>query len=54
MKNSLMRIADKILLREIILTEAVNDDLKNIVRIEYFRYRFFNNSIVNLLSIIVA
>ena len=34
MKNSLMSIADKILLRRRALIEAVNDELKNIVQIE--------------------
>lgn len=34
MKNLLMSIADKILLRRRALIEAVNDELKNIVQIE--------------------
>lgn len=34
MKNLLISIADKILLRRKALIEAVNDELKNIVQIE--------------------
>ena len=34
MKNSLMSVADKILLRKRALTETVNDKLKNIAQIE--------------------
>ena len=34
MRNSLMSIADKILLRKRALIETVNDELKNIVQIE--------------------
>lgn len=34
MKNLLMSIADKILLRRRALIEAANDELKNIVQIE--------------------
>ena len=35
MKNSLMSIADKILLRKRTLIETVNDELKNIAQIEH-------------------
>ena len=34
MKNSLMSIADKILLRKRALIETVNDELKNIAQID--------------------
>ena len=54
MKNSLMSIADKILLRKRALIETVNDELKNIAQIEHSRYRSFNNFIANSLSAIVA
>ena len=37
MKNSLMSIADKILLRKRALIETVNDELKNIAQIEHSR-----------------
>ena len=50
MKNSLMSIADKILLRKRALIEKVNDELKNIAQIEHSRHRSFNNFIANSLS----
>ena len=54
MRNSLMRVADKILLRKRTLIETVNDELKNISRIEYSRRRSFNNFIANSFSAIAA
>ena len=54
MKNSLMSIANKILLRKRCLIETVNDELKNIAQIEHSRHRFFNNFIANSLSAIAA
>ncbi len=45
MKNSLMSIADKILLRKRTLIEMVNDELKNIAQIEHSRHRSFSNFI---------
>lgn len=54
MKNSLMSIADKILLRKRALIETVNDELKNIAQIEHSRHRSFNNFIANSLSDIAA
>jgi hypothetical protein len=50
MRNSLMSIADKILLRKRALIETVNDELKNIAQIEHSRHRSFNNFIANALS----
>ena len=47
MKNSLMSIADKILLRKRTLIETVNDELKNIAQIEPSKHRSFNNFIAN-------
>jgi len=44
MRNSLMSIADKILLRKRALIETVNDELKNIAQIEHSRHRSFNTS----------
>ena len=41
MRNSLMSIADKILLRKRALIEMVNDELKNIAQIEHSRHRSF-------------
>ena len=51
MKNSLMSIADKILLRKRALIETVNDELKNIAQIEHSRHRSFNNFIAIVHSI---
>ena len=45
MRNSLMSIADKILLRKRALIEMVNDELKNIAQIEHSRHRSFSNFI---------
>lgn len=54
MKNSLMSVADKILLRKRALIETANDELKNIAQIEHSRHRSFNNFIANALSAIAA
>ncbi len=53
-KNMLMSIADKILLRKRAVIETVNDELKNIAQIEHSRHRSFNNFIANALSAIAA
>ena len=47
MRNSLMSIADKILLKKRALIETVNDELKNIAQIEHSRHRSFSNFIAN-------
>ena len=54
MRNSLMSIADRILLRKRALIETVNDELKNIAQIEHSRHRSFSNFIANSLSAIAA
>ncbi len=54
MKNSLMLIRDKIILRQRALIETVNDELKNMCQIEHTRHRSFNNFITNLLSGLIA
>ena len=54
MKNLLMSIADKILLRKRALIETVNEELKNIAQIEHSRHRSFNNFIASSLSTIVT
>ena len=54
MKNSLMSIADKILLRKRALIETPNDELKNIAQIKHSRHRSFSNFIANSLSAITA
>ena len=54
MKNSLMTVADKIMLRKRAVVESVNDELKNIAQIEHSRHRSFTNFITNALSAIAA
>jgi len=54
MKNCLMHIHDKILLKKRALIETVNDELKNICQIEHTRHRSFENFVTNLLSGLIA
>ena len=54
MKNRLMPLMDKILLRKRSIIETINDQLKNISQIEHSRHRSFNNFLVNLISGLVA
>jgi hypothetical protein len=54
MKNSLMHIQDKIILKKRALIETVNDELKNICQVEHTRHRCFENFITNLLSGLIA
>lgn len=54
MKNSLMLVQDKILLRKRALVETVNDHLKNQCQIEHTRHRSFENFISNLISGLIA
>ena len=54
MKNSLMAVSDKIMLRKRALVESVNDELKNIAHIEHSKHRSFANFITNALSAIAA
>lgn len=54
MKNSLMTMADKILLRKRSVIETINDELKNICQIEHSRHRSFSNFLTNLISAIAA
>ena len=54
MKNSLMSISDKILLRKRSVIETVNDELKNICQVEHSRHRCFTNFIVNLIAGLIA
>jgi hypothetical protein len=50
MKNRMMKIEDKILLRKRALIESVNDELKNICQIEHTRHRSFVNFITNIIG----
>lgn len=50
MKNSLMEMSDKILLRKRSIIETINDVLKNTCQVEHSRHRCFDNFISNLLA----
>jgi len=54
MKNRLMPLADKLLLRKRSIIETINDQLKNISQIEHSRHRSFTNFLVNLVSGLIA
>jgi hypothetical protein len=54
MKNSLMSMSDKILLRKRSVIETVNDELKNICQLEHSRHRSFANFIANILAGLIA
>jgi hypothetical protein len=54
MKNRLMPLKDKILLRKRSLIETVNDQLKNISQIVHSRHRSLKNFMVNILAGLVA
>ncbi|MBI3259513.1 MAG: IS982 family transposase [Ignavibacteriae bacterium] len=54
MKQKLMTLEDKILLRKRSLVETVNDQLKNISQIEHSRHRSIWNFLINVISGIVA
>lgn len=54
MKQKLMKLTDKILLRKRALIETVNDQLKNISQIEHTRHRSAENFLINLLAGITA
>ena len=54
MKNKLMPMVDKLLLRKRSLIECVNDQRKNISQIEHTRHRSVVNGVVNLIAAVVA
>ena len=54
MKNVLMELKDKILLRKRSIIETINDELKNICQIEHSRHRSFTNFIANIISGLIA
>jgi hypothetical protein len=54
MKNRLMTISDKLLLRKRALIETINDQLKNISQIEHTRHRSPINFVVNVLAGLIA
>ena len=54
MKNVLMELKDKILLRKRSVIETINDELKNICQVEHSRHRSFNNFVTNLIAGLIA
>ena len=54
MKNKMMELKDKILLRKRVLIETVNDQLKNISQLEHTRHRSIGNFFINALAAIAA
>lgn len=54
MKNSLIHLSDKILLRKRVLVESVNDELKNVCQIEHTRHRSVHNCFVNIIAGLIA
>jgi hypothetical protein len=50
MKNRLMTMRDKILLRKRSVIETINDELKNICEIEHSRHRCPVNFLINLFA----
>lgn len=54
MKNVLMTMRDKILLRKRSVIETINDQLKNICQAEHSRHRSFGNFLTNLMASLIA
>lgn len=54
MKNRLMPLLDKLLLRKRALIETINDQLKNICQIEHSRHRSMKNFVVNTIAALIA
>lgn len=54
MKNRLMPLFDKIMLRKRAVIETINDELKNICDIEHSRHRGIHNFLMNLIAALGA
>lgn len=54
MKNKLMPLFDKLILRKRAIIETINDQLKNISQIEHSRHRSPVNFLVNAVSALIA
>ena len=54
MKNRLMPLMDKLLLRKRSIIETINDQLKNISQIAHTRHRSVDNFLVNLVAGLIA
>lgn len=53
MKGAVVKLSDRLLWKRAI-SEIVNDELKNIVQVEHFRHRSFDNFLANTLAALVA
>lgn len=54
MKNHIMKMEDKILLRKRAIIETINDELKNHCQVEHTRHRSINNFMINILGSLTA
>lgn len=54
MRNRLLELSDKLLLRKRAIIETINDQLKNICQIEHSRHRSPINFLVNLVAGLIA
>lgn len=54
MKNKLIPLFDKLILRKRSIIETINDQLKNISQIEHTRHRSVSNFMVNLVAGLIA
>jgi Transposase DDE domain len=54
MKNRLMSLIDKLLLRKRAIIESVVDQLKNISQIEHTRHRSPLNAFINIIAGLIA
>ena len=54
MKNKLMPLYDKLMLRKRSVIETINDELKNVAQLVHSRHRSINNFLMNVLAVIAA
>jgi hypothetical protein len=54
MKNKLLPLVDKLLLRKRALIESIGEQLKHVCQIEHTRHRSAHNGFVNMLAALVA
>jgi hypothetical protein len=54
MKNHIMSLKDKVLLRKRALIETINDELKNHCQVEHTRHRSVNGFLFNILGALTA
>ena len=54
MKNRLMALSDKLLLRKRALIESITDQLKNVSQMEHTRHRSPLNFLINVLAGLIA